>query len=317
MSIRFLKGGLQTSLQDLGRTGFRRYGIPNNGALDPVSLQIANWLVSKPLESACLEITQAGPVLMFTQELAIAVTGAHFELLLNDQSVPMHQTLFVKKGDQLKFGKLLNGARAYLAFSAEPDLPKIMESYSTNLMANFGGFDGRPFKNDDMLGLKNHFKPEAKTTPKELQLQFGDNYQIRFIKGREWSCFSHSMQQELLHSAYQVTSQSNRMGMRLKGSALKTEQSLSMTTAPITSGTIQIPPDGQPIITLADGQTTGGYPRMGQVITADLPVLGQLKANDSISFQFIDTDKALYLLEQKFSALNVCLNNVNRLVDIK
>lgn len=309
MSIRFLKAGLQTSLQDLGRPGFRRYGIPNNGALDPVSLQIANWLVNKPLESACLEITLSGPVLEFTQELAIAVTGAHFELLLNDKSVPMHQTLLAKKGDQLRFGKLFNGARAYLAFSAEPDCPEIMGSYSTNLMANFGGFEGKPFRNDDMLVLKNHFKPEAKTTPKELQLQFGDNYQIRFIKGREWSCFSDGMQQEFLHSAYHVTSQSNRMGMRLKGSALKTEQSLSMTTAPITSGTIQIPPDGQPIITLADGQTTGGYHRIGQVITADLPVLGQLKANDSISFQEININKALDLLSQKTDFISQLVYN--------
>ncbi|WP_417446998.1 biotin-dependent carboxyltransferase family protein [Kangiella sp.] len=309
MSIHFLKGGLQTSLQDLGRHGFRRYGIPNNGALDPVSLQIANWLVSKPLDSACLEITQAGPVLEFTQNLAIAVTGAHFELLLNDRSVPMHETLFVKKGDQLKFGKLLNGARAYLAFSAEPNVPKIMESYSTNFMANFGGLGGRVFRNDDTLSLNNCFIPETRTTPRDLQLQFGDNYQIRFIQGREWSCFSHEIQQAFLDSAYHVTSQSNRMGMRLKGSAVKTEQSLSMTTTPITAGTIQIPPDGQPIITLADGQTTGGYPRMGQVITADLPVLGQLKANDSISFQEVEIKDALDLLSQKNSMFNRLLSN--------
>lgn len=299
MSILFLKGGLQTSLQDLGRAGFRRYGIPNNGALDPVSLQIANWLVSKPLESACLEVTQAGPELEFTQDLAIAVTGAHFELLLNDQSVAMHETLFVRKGDQLKFGKLFKGVRAYLAFSAEPNLPKIMGSYSTNLMANFGGFEGSVFRSKDTLSLNNYFIPETKKTPRKLQLQFGDNYQIRFVKGREWSCFSQDIQQGLLQSPYHVASQSNRMGMRLKGNALKTEQSLSMTTVPITPGTVQIPPDGQPIITLADGQTTGGYPRIGQVITADLPVLGQLKANDSVSFQQIEVDDAMRILTQR------------------
>jgi biotin-dependent carboxylase-like uncharacterized protein len=309
MSIRFIKAGLQTSLQDLGRAGFRRYGIPNNGALDPVSLQIANWLVSKPLNSACLEITQAGPVIEFTQDMAIAVTGAHFELSIDDIPVDMHQTLLVNKGEQLTFGKLVNGARAYLAFAAEPDLPIIMNSFSTNLMANFGGFEGRAFNNNDTLNLNNFFMPEAKETPKELQLQFGDNYQIRFIKGREWSCFSQDMQQQFLQTAYQVTSQSNRMGMRLKGSALKTEKPLSMTTAPITPGTIQMPTDGQPIITLADGQTTGGYPRVGQVITADLPVIGQLKANDSISFQEIDLIDALNLLSQKNDFINHLFNN--------
>jgi len=309
MSIRFIKAGLQTSLQDLGRAGFRRYGIPNNGALDPVSLQIANWLVSKPLNSACLEITQAGPVIEFTQDMAIAVTGAHFELSIDDIPVDMHQTLLVNKGEQLSFGKLVNGARAYLAFAADPDLPIIMNSFSTNLMANFGGFEGRAFNNNDTLNLKSFFMPEAKVTPKELQLQFGDNYQIRFIKGREWSCFSKDMQQQFLQTAYQVTSQSNRMGMRLKGSALKTEKPLSMTTAPITPGTIQMPTDGQPIITLADGQATGGYPRVGQVITTDLSVLGQLKANDSISFQEIDLIDALNLLCQKNDFINRLFNN--------
>lgn len=308
MSIRFLKAGLQTSLQDLGRQGFRRYGIPNNGALDPVSLQIANWLVNKPLNSACLEITQAGPVIEFTEDMAIAVTGAHFELSIDDIPVDMHQTLLVSKGEQLTFGKLVNGVRAYLAFSAEAGLPKIMNSYSTNLMANFGGFEGRAFNNNDTLTLKNHFVPEVKETPKELQLQFGDNYQIRFIQGREWPCFSKDMQQQFLQTSYQVTSQSNRMGMRLKGCALKTEKPLSMTTTPITPGTIQIPPDGQPIITLADGQTTGGYPRLGQVITADLPVLGQLKANDSVSFQRIDIDDAIELLKAKTNSLKQFLD---------
>ncbi len=307
MSIRFVKAGLQTSLQDLGRKGFRRFGIPNNGALDLVSLQIANWLVSKPLNSACLEITQAGPVIEFTQDMAIAVTGAHFELSIDDIPVDMHQTLFVNKGERLTFGKLINGARAYLAFSAEPDLPKIMDSYSTNLMANFGGYEGKAFKNNDTLPLTNIVNPETKKTPKELQLEFGDNYQIRFVEGREWSDFSTTTQKSFIDSGYKVTSQSNRMGMRLKGEALKTEKPLSLTTAPITAGTIQIPPDGQPIITLADGQTTGGYPRIGQVITADLSILGQLKANDSISFQCIEVDDAIKLLADKTNRLSSSL----------
>lgn len=304
MSIRFIKAGLQTSLQDLGRKGFRRFGIPNNGALDPVSLQIANWLVSKPLHSACLEITQAGPVIEFSQDMAIAVTGAHFELSIDDIPVDMHQTLLVNKGERLTFSKLINGARAYLAFSAEPDLPKIMDSYSTNIMAKIGGHEGNAFKNNDSLTLKNAFKPEEKDTPKELQLHFGDNYQIRFIQGREWSHFSNDTQKSFIDSGYKVTSQSNRMGMRLKGEVLKTTETLSMTTAPITPGTIQIPPDGQPIITLADGQTTGGYPRIGQVITADLPILGQLKANDSISFQKIGVDDAIDLFKAKTNLMN-------------
>ncbi|AUD78167.1 urea amidolyase [Kangiella profundi] len=303
MSINFIKAGMQTSLQDLGRPGFRRFGIPNNGALDPVSLQIANWLVSKPLNSACLEITQAGPVIEFTQDMAIAVTGAHFELSIDDIPVDMHQTLLVNKGERLAFGKLVNGARAYLAFSAEPDLPKIMESYSTNLMANFGGYEGKAFKNNNTLPLTNIVNPKTKKTPKELQLEFGDNYQIRFVEGREWSDFSNATQNSFMDSGYKVTSQSNRMGMRLKGEVLKTTETLSMTTAPITPGTIQIPPDGQPIITLADGQTTGGYPRIGQVITADLSILGQLKANDSISFQCIDVDDAIDLLNAKTNLL--------------
>lgn len=303
MSINFIKAGLQTSLQDLGRPGFRRFGIPNNGALDPVSLKTANWLVSNPLNSACLEITQAGPVIEFTQDMAIAVTGAHFELSIDDIPVDMHQTLLVSKGERLTFGKLVNGARAYLAFSAEPDVPKIMGSYSTNLMAQFGGFDGKAFNNNDTFPLNKIVIPEIRKTPKELQLQFSDNYQIRFIEGREWSNFSDATQKSFIQSPYQVTSQSNRMGMRLKGEALKTEKSLSMTTAPVTPGTIQIPPDGQPIVTLADGQTTGGYPRIGQVITTDLAVLGQLKANDSISFQAIKHEGALALLQSRQAIL--------------
>lgn len=135
-----------------------------------------------------------------------------------------------------------------------------------------------------------------------------DNYQIRFIEGREWKRFSQDIQNSFVQSSLQVTSQSNRMGMRLKGEGLTTENPLSMTTAPITAGTIQIPPDGQPIITLADGQTTGGYPRIGQVITADLSILGQLKANDSISFQEIDIQEAIDLLSTKNNLINRLLN---------
>jgi antagonist of KipI len=287
MSIRFVKAGLQTTLQDTGRPGYRRYGFPANGALDPVSLQIANWLVAKPLNAACLEVTLLGPTLEFVCDMAVAVAGANFDLFLNEVPVPFYQTLRVHAGDTLRFGKRHSGMRAYLAFSASLDVEPIMQSYSTHLMAGLGGYKGRAFQEGDVLPLKEVSLPPLRHSPSELHFGGVQNYRIRFIPGREYGYFKNDSLQ------YRVSSESDRMGVRLVGEPMKG-------CSPCSMQTIQVPPQGQPIITLADGQTTGGYPRYGHVITVDLAVLGQLCPQDRVVFQETDWASAkAYLVERQ------------------
>ncbi len=304
MSIKILKAGLQTTIQDLGRQKYREFGIAGNGALDEYSHQIANWLVGNPKHSPTIEVTQMGPTLQFEQEVSIAIAGAEFELLINDHQATMNETLHMQQGDVLQFGRLKSGARAYIALSGDIKIESIMDSASTNLMAAFGGHQGRALQDGDVLDIEPRQFEETRSTPVELMKELHHNLLqqhmvVRFTEGREFAQLSKPSQKALHENNFSVSSYSNRMALKLDGEALNLAEEISMTTVPIVSGTIQLPHGGSPIITLADGQTAGGYPRIGQVITADLSLLAQLKAGDTISFYPVTTENALSTLKKK------------------
>ena len=317
MSIKVLKAGLQTTIQDLGRQGFREYGIAQNGALDQYSHCLANWLVGKSKHEPTIEITQVGPTLEFTQAMTLGIAGAEFELFINDEPCSANQTLQLTQGDILNFGKLKSGARAYLAFSDKLKVSPLMDSQSTNLLAGFGGYQGRALKDNDLLQVEAGISKELRTIPEELQQELHHNLQqkhiiVRITEGRELSQLTASGQAHLYQTNYKVTSHSNRMAVKLESNAsLTTDKSLSITTVPIVAGTIQLPPNGQPIITLADGQTTGGYPRIGQVISADLSLLAQLKTGDSLSFYPVSVEQALSALIKKNEYIESALAQVD------
>ncbi|GAA4362613.1 biotin-dependent carboxyltransferase family protein [Kangiella marina] len=304
MSIKVLKAGLLTTVQDLGRCGYREFGIATNGVLDEYSCEIANWLVGNDKNQAVLEVTHIGPTLEFTTAVTVGIAGAKFDIYINDQQVMMNSTLHLKKGDVLKFGKLHTGARAYVAFAGRLTIKPVMGSASTSLLANFGGLEGRALKDGDVIDIEPADFTDSRVTPSELSEEHHHNLLqnhiiARVTEGREFSQLSSSSQARLLESNYEVTSFSNRMAIKLDGEALELSEDLSMTTTAIVAGTIQLPPNGQPIITLADGQTAGGYPRIGQVISADLSLLAQLKPNDTLSFYQVDIQKAVETLKAK------------------
>ena len=304
MSLYFIKAGLQTSLQDGGRYGQRHLGISQSGAMDANSMRMANWLLNKPLDSPVLEIAIVGPTIRFDHALTIAVCGAQFELHLNSKRVYNNQVIHVELGDCLIFSSLQQGARAYLAFTGELDISPMLASYSTHLTACFGGFKNRAFKNRDYLKIignddSNKIDQCAlpqRTLPDECFMPYPGNYLMRCTESVESSKFTKRQKTLFFSQAYKVSADLNRMGIQLHAKTLEFDQPMVISSSGLTQGSIQIPPSGQPIISCVDGQTIGGYPRIANIISADLPRLGQLKSGDKINFIMISRDYALQIL---------------------
>lgn len=299
MSLHFLKPGLQTSIQDGGRPGMMHWGLSRGGAADTFAMTLANLLLGNPRSHACLEIALTGPVIEFTCALSIAICGARFDLYLNDAPVDNDTTLKVRAGDQLKFGALQSGARAYLAVAADMDLPRIQQSLSTNLLAGFGGYRGRALTTGDTIPLRNCRQVAVRVLPREFRVDYRARPLIRVVAGAETSQFSADALEHFYQGQFAVSSQSNRMGIRLSGEPLPLKQSLQIASSGLCPGTIQVPPNGLPIISFVEGQTIGGYPRLGHVISADLHRLGQLQARSRMDFELVDLQTAYRILHKK------------------
>ncbi|HEY8568787.1 biotin-dependent carboxyltransferase family protein [Microbulbifer sp.] len=301
--LRILKPGLQTSIQDGGRSGWMQYGIAKGGAADPLAMQLANSLLRNPLHHPCLEITLTGPEIEFGCDLSIAICGAQFDLTLNGQSIENDRGIPVKKGDHLAFGPLRSGARAYLALSAETALTPVFGSFSTHLQTGFGGYCGRALRTGDEILLRNCRRVEGRKLSNAFELRYAARPQIRVIDGVEAEMFAGTARELFYRTTYQASAQSNRMGIRLAGSGLDTEGLPQMTSSGLCPGSVQIPPDGQPIISFVEGQTIGGYPRLAHVISADQHLLGQLKPQDKLDFFRVDLDTAVRILQEKTAVL--------------
>ncbi len=307
MSLRFIKAGLQTSIQDAGRVGFMHQGISSSGAMDPLSLQLANWLVSNPLNQAAIEITLVGPTIEFSQDLSIAICGAEFELSLNGESTFNNETIHVKSGDVLEFKYLRHGARAYLAIAGKLNVDSFFDSQSTHLTARLGGYKGRQFKTNDVLEVHPEHEISRRALPATYRPTFTGSYLLRCCHGIETDRFEQESLDTFYHSTYKVSNDSNRMGLRLKGKPLSPDTAKDIVSSGLIQGTIQVPPSGLPIISSVDGQTIGGYPRIANVISSDLNILGQLKPGDKIAWLLVSRDKAWQLLQQKQTYLNKLL----------
>ncbi|WOX06732.1 5-oxoprolinase subunit C family protein [Microbulbifer pacificus] len=302
--LRILKAGLQTSIQDGGRSGWMQYGIAKGGAADPVAMQLANSLLGNPPHHPCLEITLTGPDIEFGCDLSIAICGAQFDLTLNGQSIDNDQGIAVKKGDHLAFGPLQSGARAYLALSAETVLPAAFGSLSTHIQTEFGGYCGRALRAGDEIRLRNCRREPPRQLSNDYQLRYSARPQIRVIDGAEAEMFADTARELFYRTTYSVSAQSNRMGIRLAGNGLDTAGLPQMTSSGLCPGSVQIPPDGSPIISFVEGQTIGGYPRLAHVISADQHLLGQLKPHDRIDFFRVDLDTAIRILRDKTAELS-------------
>jgi len=283
--IRIIKAGLQTTVQDNGRWGFQQYGMPVAGAMDINSLHLANKLVNNDLNEACLEATIDGPTIEFEAETYISICGANMQAQINTTSVEMYKTLYVKQGDILSFKGLIRGCRVYIAFAGGIRVPKVMGSKSTYLRGKLGGFNGRELKSGDEIEIGTNNINEIKVATNDEIPVFKDSFTARIIAGPEAEYFSLKGLETFLYAEYTLSQQCDRMGYRLAGEKIEHKSKVEIISSGIAFGTIQVPSHGEPIIMMADRQTTGGYPRIACVISEDLPYLAQLKPGDKLRFK--------------------------------
>ena len=301
--------GLQTTVQDLGRTGFARFGVPPTGAMDPFAARAANRLVGNRDDAAVLEITLAGPTLRFRGSGSVfAVTGADLSPQLDGAAVPGWTACTSPRGATLKFGKRQAGLRAYLAVAGGLAVPPVLGSAATYLRGPFGGHGGRALQAGDQLhvgaapagadGLA------GRTLPPAARPSYSRAPQVRVVLGPHAECFPQAALDTLLSAAYTVGPASDRMGYRLQGPALARHEPADILSQGLPLGGLQVPGDGQPIILLADHQTTGGYPLIATVIQADLPLLAQLAPGDRVRFRAVTVDEAREAYLRELAALS-------------
>lgn len=310
MSI--LKPGLFTTIQDLGRIGCQKFGVIVSGAMDALSYRIGEILL-KQKPSAAIEFTLIGPTIQFQCDAIFCLTGANFDPILNDKPCPMWKPVFAEKGSVLKLSSCKEGARGYLHIKGGIQIEKVLNSYSTYLRAGIGGFQGRPLQKGDELPIlqsKPHQKGKWSVQPKDW---FPTNREvIRVVKGTEYDKFTEESKHLFVNNVYTISKDADRMGYRLEGANLFTKEKVNLLSEAVTFGTIQVPSNGKPIILMADRQTVGGYPKLAQVITSDLPKLAQLKPFEKVRFRFVslqDAQKILIQQENALKQLQLMINN--------
>lgn len=295
MGIKVIKGGLLTTVQDLGRKGYRKDGIIVSGAMDTLALEIGNLLLGNDVTEAGLECTLLGPKLLFEADQLVAITGGNLNPMVDDKPVKMWRPIFISRGAVLSLGSAETGCRSYLTVSGGFDLPKVLGSYSTYLKAVFGGYKGRALKNGDELSFKKAYESKGGVFNWSIGLQlypeFNDN-EIRVMRGPEYKLFTGQSITALFNEYYMITKEADRMGYRLEGPALLLTEPKEMLSSAVTFGTIQVTSNGSAILLMADHQTTGGYPRVLQVITADLSKLAQMRSGQQIRFKLVTLAEA-------------------------
>lgn len=295
--IRVVKPGLLTTIQDLGRYGYQRFGVLVNGAMDTYSHRITNLLVGNAESKATLEITLIGPHLRFEADTIIAIGGADLSPTIDGNPIQLWRPHTIKRGQNLTFGTVKSGCRAYIAVAGGWLVPSVMNSASTYLRCHLGGFYGRPLQKGDQLkysspaNLLTSIEPNW-TLSDDLLPRFHDNAVIQVMRGCQFEKFSKDSQHHLFSHNFEVTPHSDRMGYRLNGPQLKQLQTSEMLSEAVSYGTIQVPADGNPIILLADRQPTGGYPKIAQIASVDFSKIAQVKPGDKITFKEINHEEA-------------------------
>ncbi|MBC7850516.1 MAG: biotin-dependent carboxyltransferase family protein [Chitinophagaceae bacterium] len=329
MSILILRPGVLDTVQDFGRFGYSHWGINPGGVMDRSAAGIANLLVGNSKSNAVVEIHFPGPQILIEQTTLISICGADFTAMLDDHELPMWQPLLVRRNTVLHFDKLVSGTRAYIALHGGVDVPHWLGSCSTNLAAASGGFEGRRLeKFDRLLQGENRFylsgwlkegddlrKLAWRASVKAL---YDDRHSISIVPGPEWDLLTKTAQEELLENNFMIHPSSNRMGYKLKGPILERTNNDELISSGVIFGTIQLLPNGQLVVLMADHQTTGGYPRIGQVIAAHLPKLAQLRPSDCIQFTRTSVAAAEQLYFKQQNDLNVlehaCNTNLKNVV---
>lgn len=320
MDVEILHAGMFTTVQDLGRSHYQQYGVPVGGAMDKSALRMINMLVGNEENEAGLEITIMGPKLLIKKTTLLAIGGADMEPLLNGERIPLWRPILAEEGSMLCLGKAKSGCRAYVTFAGGINIDRTMGSKSTYIRAALGGIEGRMLKKGDYFQIG---------TGAEVASRFIQNLQeekriktkwaicnnalpkykkhpiLRVITDFEYDQFTEESIKSFFSKEYKVSNYADRMGYRLDGDVLNRVEEIEILSSPVTFGTIQVPNGGQPIILMADRQTTGGYPRIGNVISVDLPLLAQLKPGDYVTFEKITMEEAVQLYIKQETSMSL------------
>jgi allophanate hydrolase subunit 2 len=342
MSVGVLRAGFLTTVQDLGREGFRNSGVSPGGALDPHAIRIANLLIGNEESAAGLEITFGSVQLRFTDARLIAWCGGDFDLFFGSTPIPSGHAALIDQGETLTIDRPRVGCRCWIAISGGIDVPAVLGSRSTDLRAKFGGLEGRALRDHDELPLganSNRATMLIKTLYKEKVAPWKPPHDwsspakrepiLRFTHGSDWDYFNNatrkgvgaidlnrssqdanrgrgrfgepplSVQNVLTTEAFNVSPDSDRMGVRFDGPELKRDDNRDLISEAVAPGTVQVPPNGKPILLLNDCQTIGGYPKIANVITVDLPIAAQLRAGDEVLFRELSLSEAHRLLIER------------------
>ncbi len=299
MAIRVKNPGMFSSIQDLGRYGYSHLGISVVGAADRLSLRLANLLVGNAENVPALEMTLLGATLEFQEARILALAGADCDARLGTAAVPLAEAVEVPAGAILKCGGMKTGARSYLAIQGGFDVPAVMGSTATDIRGRFGGFEGRRLKPGDILPLARARSTRTrKLKPGALDAVSRHDI-IRVTRGAQQEWFGPEAFQLLFSCPYSISDQSDRTGLRLKGEPLRTREQSQLLTDGIPLGAMQVPQDGQPIILFVDQQTTGGYPKIANVIMADMHHVGQLRPHEQVRFREVSVPQAITLLKEQ------------------
>ncbi|MDI6601515.1 MAG: biotin-dependent carboxyltransferase family protein [Thermoanaerobacteraceae bacterium] len=292
--MKLFKAGI-TSIQDIGRFGYQAFGMPTAGACDQYAYRIGNILVGNDGSEASLECMFTGPTIEFEEETVFAITGGDFGATLNGARVYNWHSYRARPGDILQLGGVISGSMGYISFSGGIDVPPVMGSRSTYAKGRIGGLEGRYLKDGDCIGIG---KGDLSTYGRQLEDIYIPHYErditVRVILGPQDDYFTKSGIYTFLNSPYEVTQSSDRMGYRLKGTAIEHSKGADIISDGVPLGAVQVPGDGQPIIMLADRQTTGGYTKIATVITADIPKMAQARPGDVIHFKSISLKDAYW-----------------------
>jgi len=306
--IHVLRPGLFTTIQDLGRDGYRRFGVSVSGAMDRWALVVGNRLLGNPDEAAGLEITVQGPELLFEQALPLVITGADLSPTGNGLPLPLWTVVAMPAGSRLQFGLRRQGTRAYLTVAGGIDGPLILGSRSTHVRSGMGGHAGRALRKWDRLPVGpertagTHYVGRA--LPESHRPRYSASPTLRVVPGPQADRFTEDALSALCRNPYVLASESDRMGYRLRGLELEHRIAADIISDAVTFGTIQVPPDRQPILLMADCQTTGGYAKLATMVAADRSPAAQLAPGDRLSFIVITPDNAVDLLRSARAELD-------------
>jgi len=296
MSLLVNKAGILDTIQDRGRFGYRRLGVNPNGPMDPIAVRLLNTLIGNHESSAVIEVHFPAGDFVFQRSTAFAVGGADFGPELSGLTISNWKIYNAAEGDVLKFRRKRSGNRAYIAVSGGFAGDDWLGSFSTNLVAKVGGFNGRRLQTGDRIEFASSKAAPPNTTGSTLFGPIVPTYSssppIRFTRGPEFDRLTALSQQAITAEPFRVTKNSDRMGFRLEGPPLHKLDADEMLSSGTTLGTMQLLPDGQIIVLMADHQTTGGYPRIGVIASVDIPSIAQLGPGDELTFDIIETNEA-------------------------